>query len=314
MSEGAMPTPGRPQHVPRIARPGASAAPTGRTRPRLAGVAPSSRRKPRRWPSSALVRPCRRLLARRRASASSAIRSEPVKTPGTASRTNSRQAAASSGARCRADRRSRARISGRPGAGRADRRGSRRSVAAARRACGGGASVRTTSGQGVRLGRFPSFAMGSAGARPGRGCGAFPDEPITVTSRIRPAAPPPRGSGGGVGGPGRVGELRPFFCCPARPGLGQGEGGAMVQRRPGLVVEAGADALDHFRPCLLETGQVQTVTRHGGRLPHDGGRRCRGRSNFRPPPRHAPQAPTTYRPKAGLAVEVCAAYTKRPDR
>ena len=34
---------------------------------------------------------------------------------------------------------------------------------------------------------------------------------------------------------------------------------------------------------------------------------CRGRSNFRPPPRHAPQAPTTYCPKAGLAVEVCAA-------
>ncbi len=34
---------------------------------------------------------------------------------------------------------------------------------------------------------------------------------------------------------------------------------------------------------------------------------CRGRSNFRPPPRHTPQAPTTYCPKAGLAVEVCAA-------
>jgi hypothetical protein len=39
----------------------------------------------------------------------------------------------------------------------------------------------------------------------------------------------------------------------------------------------------------------------------DGVAWCRGRSNFRPPPRHAPQAPTTYCPKAGLAVEVCAA-------
>ena len=35
---------------------------------------------------------------------------------------------------------------------------------------------------------------------------------------------------------------------------------------------------------------------------------CRGRSNFRPPRRHAQQAPTTRRPKARLAVEVCVAW------
>ena len=34
---------------------------------------------------------------------------------------------------------------------------------------------------------------------------------------------------------------------------------------------------------------------------------CRGRSNFRPPPRHTPQAPTTYHPKANLVVRVWAA-------
>jgi len=36
-------------------------------------------------------------------------------------------------------------------------------------------------------------------------------------------------------------------------------------------------------------------------------RHCRGRSNFRPPTRHAPQPPATYNPKARFVVRVWAA-------
>ncbi len=57
-----------------------------------------------------------------------------------------------------------------------------------------------------------------------------------------------------------------------------------------------------FRP---DTAYVLGVFKHGEWTQDN--IVCRGRSNFRPPPRHTPQAPTTYCPKAGLAVEVCAA-------
>ncbi len=39
-------------------------------------------------------------------------------------------------------------------------------------------------------------------------------------------------------------------------------------------------------------------------IPPPSQRGCRGRSNFRPPPRHTPQAPITYHPKANLVVRV----------
>jgi hypothetical protein len=70
---------------------------------------------------------------------------------------------------------------------------------------------------GFRGGLAPAVAIGAKVA------GAFPDEPITVASRIRPAAPQ-EDPVAVWEGRGRVGELRPFFCCPARPGLGPGRG------------------------------------------------------------------------------------------
>jgi hypothetical protein len=80
----------------------------------------------------------------------------------------------------------------------------------------------------------------------------------------------------------------------------------------------GGAAPDEVGAWLAGTAEFQA--RHAGQddtrfveslyadgLGRQGEAECRGRSNFRPPPRRAPQAPATYCPKAGLAVEVCAA-------